>query len=77
MLDIIEKDLFAEHMPSVTFMRIDGGTPSKRRFEIQQEFNGDPSIDVLMLTTHVGGLGLNLTGADTVRQPHTYIHYRR
>ena len=29
-------------------------------------FNDDPSIDVLLLTTHVGGLGLNLTGADTV-----------
>ena len=29
-------------------------------------FNNDPSIDILLLTTHVGGLGLNLTGADTV-----------
>ena len=29
-------------------------------------FNSDPSIDVFLLTTHVGGLGLNLTGADTV-----------
>ena len=29
-------------------------------------FNNDPSIDVLLMTTHVGGLGLNLTGADTV-----------
>lgn len=29
-------------------------------------FNDDPSIDLLLLTTHVGGLGLNLTGADTV-----------
>lgn len=29
-------------------------------------FNSDPSIDVLLLTTQVGGLGLNLTGADTV-----------
>lgn len=29
-------------------------------------FNNDPSIDLLLLTTHVGGLGLNLTGADTV-----------
>ena len=29
-------------------------------------FNNDPSIDVLLLTTHVGGLGLNLTGTDTV-----------
>ena len=29
-------------------------------------FNNDPSIDLLLLTTKVGGLGLNLTGADTV-----------
>lgn len=29
-------------------------------------FNDDPSIDLLLLTTTVGGLGLNLTGADTV-----------
>lgn len=29
-------------------------------------FNNDPSIDVLLLTTQVGGLGLNLTGADTI-----------
>ena len=31
-----------------------------------KRFNEDPSIDVLLLTTQVGGLGLNLTGADTV-----------
>ena len=31
-----------------------------------RKFNSDPSIDVLLLTTHVGGLGLNLTSADTV-----------
>ena len=29
-------------------------------------FNKDVTIDVLLLTTSVGGLGLNLTGADTV-----------
>lgn len=33
---------------------------------IFSRFNDDPSIDVLLLTTTVGGLGLNLTGADTV-----------
>ena len=33
---------------------------------IYHRFNNDPSIDCLLLTTHVGGLGLNLTGADTV-----------
>lgn len=31
-----------------------------------QRFNSDPTIDVMLLTTHVGGLGLNLTAADTV-----------
>jgi len=30
------------------------------------KFNKDPTIDVLLLTTAVGGVGLNLTGADTV-----------
>ena len=33
---------------------------------VPARFNNDPSIDLLLLTTHVGGLGLNLTGADTV-----------
>jgi TATA-binding protein-associated factor len=35
-------------------------------FAINQRFNRDASIDVLLLTTHVGGLGLNLTAADVV-----------
>ncbi|KAF9821604.1 hypothetical protein IEO21_00450 [Rhodonia placenta] len=66
MLDIIEKDLFKQHMPSVTYMRLDGGTDAKKRHAVVQTFNSDPSIDCLLLTTHVGGLGLTLTGADTV-----------
>jgi TATA-binding protein-associated factor len=66
MLDIIERDLFKRHMPSVTYMRLDGGTEANKRHAIVQTFNSDPSIDCLLLTTHVGGLGLTLTGADTV-----------
>ncbi|KAF8078067.1 SNF2 superfamily chromatin remodeling protein [Lyophyllum atratum] len=66
MLDIIETDLFKKHMPSVTYMRLDGGTESSKRHAVVQTFNSDPSIDCLLLTTHVGGLGLTLTGADTV-----------
>ena len=38
----------------------------KQRFEIVEQFNNDSSIDVMIMTTAVGGLGLNLTGADTV-----------
>ncbi|TIC01506.1 hypothetical protein E3Q18_00684 [Wallemia mellicola] len=66
MLDIVENDLFKKLMPSVSYMRMDGQTPADSRHSVVQKFNSDPSIDVLLLTTHVGGLGLNLTGADTV-----------
>eukprot|EP00698_Gefionella_okellyi_P013057 TRINITY_DN3548_c0_g1_i1.p1 TRINITY_DN3548_c0_g1~~TRINITY_DN3548_c0_g1_i1.p1 ORF type:complete len:965 (-),score=268.58 TRINITY_DN3548_c0_g1_i1:31-2535(-) len=66
MLDIIERDLFKPLMPSVTYMRLDGNIEARKRMEIVMRFNADPTIDVLLLTTHVGGLGLNLTGADTV-----------
>jgi TATA-binding protein-associated factor len=66
MLDLIERDLFAALMPSVKYMRMDGSTDPSKRHAIVQTFNGDPRIDVLLLTTSVGGLGLNLTGADTV-----------
>lgn len=66
MLDIIETDLFKALMPSVSYMRLDGGVSADKRHGIVQTFNADPSIDVLLLTTQVGGLGLTLTGADTV-----------
>lgn len=66
MLDIVENDLFRKSMPSVTYMRMDGSTDVSKRHAVVQTFNADPSIDVLLLTTHVGGLGLNLTSADTV-----------
>ncbi|XP_069467480.1 TATA-binding protein-associated factor 172 isoform X2 [Ambystoma mexicanum] len=66
MLDIVEHDLLKPHLPSVTYLRLDGSIPAGQRQSIVSRFNNDPSIDVLLLTTHVGGLGLNLTGADTV-----------
>uniref|UniRef100_A0A3B1JH18 B-TFIID TATA-box binding protein associated factor 1 n=1 Tax=Astyanax mexicanus TaxID=7994 RepID=A0A3B1JH18_ASTMX len=66
MLDIVEQDLLKPQLPSVTYLRLDGSVPAGLRHSIVSRFNNDPSIDVLLLTTHVGGLGLNLTGADTV-----------
>lgn len=66
LLDIIEKDLFHTHMKSVTYLRLDGSVHPEKRFDIVKTFNSDPTIDVLLLTTHVGGLGLNLTSADTL-----------
>ncbi|XP_052740467.1 TATA-binding protein-associated factor 172 [Bicyclus anynana] len=66
MLDIVEKDLLQKHLPSVSYLRLDGSVPPHQRHSIVTRFNTDVSIDVLLLTTAVGGLGLNLTGADTV-----------
>jgi len=66
MLDIIETDLLKSHMPAVSYLRLDGAVNPHQRQALVSKFNADPTIDILLLTTHVGGLGLNLTGADTV-----------
>jgi TATA-binding protein-associated factor len=66
MLDLVEQDVLGKHFPAVSFLRMDGSTPVHKRFQMQLDFNADPSIEVMLLTTHVGGLGLTLTGADTV-----------
>ena len=50
----------------VTYMELDSGLSSKERMDVVERFNHDESIKVLILTTKVGGLGLTLTGADTV-----------
>lgn len=63
MLDIVENDLFRAAMPTVTYMRMDGTTDVSKRHAVVQTFNADPSIDCLLLTTHVGGLGLNLVSS--------------
>ncbi|KAG3026937.1 putative helicase [Phytophthora cactorum] len=64
-LDLTEQ-MLQDALPGVTYRRLDGRTPHAKRADIVQHFNADPSIDVLLLTTSVGGLGLTLTGADTV-----------
>lgn len=66
MLDLVESDLLSRCMPSVSYLRLDGRVPASQRFELVTRFNNDPSLDVMLLTTSVGGLGLNLTAADVV-----------
>jgi len=67
-LDLVEDELLgpAGELEGVSWLRLDGGVAPTARFDVVRKFNADPSIDVLLLTTHVGGLGLNLTSADTV-----------
>jgi TATA-binding protein-associated factor len=66
MLDMVQDTVLKKLLPSVTFSRLDGSVEASKRQDIVNRFNSDPSIDCLLLTTSVGGLGLNLTGADTV-----------
>lgn len=64
MLNILEK--FVKGLPGFNYRRMDGETPIHRRQSLVDEFNNSPDIHVFLLTTKVGGLGVNLTGADRV-----------
>ncbi|KAL4889869.1 SNF2 family N-terminal domain-containing protein [Aspergillus ambiguus] len=64
MLDILEK--FVNSLPGINYRRMDGTTPIAQRQSMVDEFNKDPSLHLFLLTTKVGGLGVNLTGADRV-----------
>ncbi|TDZ29364.1 putative helicase mot1 [Colletotrichum spinosum] len=66
MLDMVQNTVLKSMLPGVSYLRLDGGVEANKRQDIVNKFNSDPSYDVLLLTTSVGGLGLNLTGADTV-----------
>ncbi|ORZ39557.1 SNF2 family N-terminal domain-domain-containing protein [Catenaria anguillulae PL171] len=60
MLDIVEgmvNDLVPPH---------GWATPVKQRPSRVDEFNNDPDVFVFLLTTKVGGFGVNLTGADRI-----------
>ena len=46
--------------------RIDGSVSWQDRQEAIHAFNSDPNVFVFLLSTRAGGLGINLTSADTV-----------
>jgi len=50
---------------SLKFCRLDGQTPIPERQRLIDEFNGDDDIPVFLLSTRAGGMGINLTAADT------------
>ena len=61
MLDIIEAAL--ENM-GISFCRLDGST--RDRQAVVERFQSDESIPVFLISLKAGGVGLNLTAADTV-----------
>ena len=48
------------------YLRLDGSTKLEQRQASMDRFNSDERIFVFILSTRSGGLGMNLTGADTV-----------
>ena len=64
MLDILER--FIKSLQGFNFRRMDGNTPIQSRQSMVDEFNNNPNLHIFLLTTKVGGLGINLTGANRV-----------
>jgi TATA-binding protein-associated factor len=62
-LDVVEKLVLSRYLPSSSrYLRLDGRVPEDKRADVVDEFNQEESVRILLLTTRIGGLGLNLTG---------------
>ena len=62
-LDILETFL---NIHGHTYFRLDGTTKIEQRQVLMERFNNDPRIFLFILSTRSGGVGINLTGADSV-----------
>lgn len=62
-LDILEQFL---NIHGHRYLRLDGSTKIEQRQILTDRFNSDNRILVFILSSRSGGLGINLTGADTV-----------
>uniref|UniRef100_A0A3Q3QYY4 DNA excision repair protein ERCC-6 n=1 Tax=Monopterus albus TaxID=43700 RepID=A0A3Q3QYY4_MONAL len=63
MLDILEVFMMEN---SYSYLKMDGTTTIASRQPLIARYNEDKSIFIFLLTTKVGGLGVNLTGANRV-----------
>jgi superfamily II DNA or RNA helicase len=61
MLALLRQELSAQQ---IAFCYLDGAT--SQRAQVVQKFQNDPAIPVFLISLKAGGVGLNLTGADTV-----------
>lgn len=62
-LDILEQFL---NIHGHKYLRLDGSTKIEQRQILTDRFNNDTRILAFILSSRSGGLGINLTGADTV-----------
>lgn len=63
MLDLLEDYVI---MRQHKYVRLDGLNKIEERLESIKQFNSDLETFIFLISTHAGGLGINLTAADTV-----------
>lgn len=63
LLDILESYCMAE---GLEYHRLDGNTKAKDRVKIVKEFNSSRDVNLCLVSTLAGGLGLNFVGANVV-----------
>lgn len=61
---LLERDLGLRYGRDM--LTLDGSTPLNTRFSLVKRFNQDSSIFLFILTSRVGGVGLNIIGANRV-----------
>uniref|UniRef100_A0A2R8P3B7 Helicase, lymphoid specific n=1 Tax=Callithrix jacchus TaxID=9483 RepID=A0A2R8P3B7_CALJA len=54
------------HLRNFNFSRLDGSMSYSERERNMHSFNTDPEVFIFLVSTRAGGLGINLTAADTV-----------
>ncbi|XP_025053464.1 DNA excision repair protein ERCC-6-like 2 isoform X4 [Alligator sinensis] len=63
LLDVLERYCMAS---GLDYRRLDGNTKSEDRVKIVREFNSMQDINICLVSTMAGGLGLNFVGANVV-----------
>ena len=61
---MIEKEILKRF--NIKYLLLDASLNPKQRFEVAEKFNNHSKYKIMLLSTNIGSLGLNLTGADTV-----------
>ncbi len=72
MLDILERYLDTRDHG---YLRIDGQTAVTDRQDLIDQYMADSDMFVFLLSTRAGGLGINLTAADTVNECEALVRF--
>ncbi|KAL4491307.1 hypothetical protein ABPG72_021693 [Tetrahymena utriculariae] len=65
-LQLICDQLLNTEFSHIKYLKLDGNVQVSKRYAIINKFNEDSECKIMLLTTSVGGLGLNLTSANVV-----------